>query len=426
MIKGFLATSLHLAPLPAAGGTGRAKRRYATIRAESDAAMNKQAVQIVAKANSTPVAESGKLTLGNYLEQWLSEIRSSIRPKTLRWYAHNVNNYIIPKLGGMQLTKLRPGQIQEFYSGLLESGRVAETATGKPGEALPAISVRGVHSTLSSALSRAMRQQLITYNPLAGVDPPKVERTEQQTLTVEEAGRLLEISKSTGRYSLFLAALTTGMRQGELLGLTWSDIDLEEGILKVRQQLTKTYSPDGPVFGPPKSRRRTILICEPLKEALRERWESELIERRMPEYVNRLDLVWHIDSGGPISERNLVTQFKRLLREASCPDVRFHDLRHTAASLMVAMGVPMKTVQEILGHSSIRVTSDMYTHLTLEAQRFAATNVGKLFAVDNKLNKSSPTKSNVTRLSEKRRQTNKNGFGVNLRTLVISGASCRT
>mgnify|MGYP000890506337 FL=1 len=154
----------------------------------------------------------------------------------------------------------------------------------------------------------------------------------------------------------------------------------------------EAHSPDGPIFGPTKSRRRSILICEALKTALQERWESELLERRAPEFINHHDLVWHVANGGPISQRNLVRQYKSLLKKAGCPDIRFHDLRHTAASLMISMGVPMKTVQEILGHSSIKVTSDLYTHLSLDAQQVAATSIGKLFAIEDNSDKSTPAK----------------------------------
>lgn len=355
--------------------TGRSDRHFETIHADSDPAAHAQAAQIVARAKAVPEVAAGKLTVAAYLEQWLSEIKVSVRPKTLTWYECMVRNHIIPHIGGIALAKLQPSHIQTFYADLLDQ-------EGDDGETLERVSVHGVHRALRAALNRAVRRRLLTYNPLSGVDPIRVEEAERVILTVDEAFKLLDVAEEIGKYSLYLAALTTGMRQGELLGLRWQDINFNQRTIQVRQQLAYAYSEDGPIFAPPKTKRSTgrlILICEPLYEALQEYWEREQADRLRPERTRDYDLVWHIADGGPIGSRNLHRQFKALLQRAGCPNVRFHDLRHTSASLLLALGVDLSTVKEILGHASITTTTG-YTHLNIESQRIAAERVGKLFA----------------------------------------------
>lgn len=314
-----------------------------------------------------------KQTVEQYMTTWLDEIKPTVRPKTWTWYEYINRIHITPNLGQSKLSKLTPLQIQTVYRELLE-GHSAST-------------VRGVHRTLRAALGQAVKWGLIARNPAEQVDQPKAEKTEQRTLTAEEIDKLLLASVDTGRYSLYLAAVTTGMREGELLGLRWQDVDLDHGIITVKQQLSKAGV--NPEFGPVKTGagRRRIIVPESLSAALKDHRKEQEKERELygKEYKD-YDLVWAILGGGPISARNLIRQFKGLLSKAKLPDIRFHDLRHTHATLLLEAGVHPKVVQERLGHSAINVTMDIYSHVLPDMQQGAAS------AIDNILTRRSDKK----------------------------------
>lgn len=203
------------------------------------------------------------------------------------------------------------------------------------------------------------------------VDPPKAPKREISPLTAEQVIRLLKVSKSTGRYSLYLAAVVTGMRQSELLGLRWSDVDLDRCTITITGTLNRQGERDSTKTA---AGTRQVSIPQRLADELRQ---------IQPENPGD-QLVWQTSNGTPISHRNLLRQFKNLLQKAGLPEtVRFHDLRHTSATLLLSAGVHPKVVQERLGHSRINVTLDTYSHVMPELQRQAAEQLDALLSPES-------------------------------------------
>lgn len=315
------------------------------------------------------------MTVGEYLDKWLRHIKPTIRPSTYHWYEDIVRLHLKPSLGSIPLAKLMPLHLQEYYLKAQSSGHL--DSSGNPtGDKLSNASVRAHHRTLHRALGRAVKLGHVPRNVADLADPPAVVKTEKPTLTFEQGRQLLEAAKSTGRYALYLMALTTGMRQGEILGLRWKDVDLDARVITVRQALKRGGS--APVFSPPKTKRsaRRVEIPEALAQALRSHKarqnEAKLLNG--PSY-NQQDLVFCSEAGTPITPRNLVRQFKQLLKKAGLHDIRFHDLRHTHATWMLEEGINSKIVADRLGHSSTTVTLDVYSHVTPATQREASERV---------------------------------------------------
>jgi integrase len=295
---------------------------------------------------------------------------------------------LIPSLGAIPLAKLTAARIQQYYRETLASGRLRGTgktgpseATGKP---LGAKTVHNHHLALHKALESAVKWGLVARNAADAADPPQKPQTEMTTWTPAEAVKFLTTAKESGNryYPLFAALLYSGARLGELLGARWADVDLDAGTLIVQQTLEK--SGRSPRFGTPKSKRsrRTIPLPDELVAILRP-WRATQNEEKLllgPDYRD-FGLVFTIPGGGPINEDNLRNQtYDPLVTLAGVRRIRPHDLRHCYASTLLADGVPLKTVSELLGHSSVSITADIYGHLTLETKRAAVERLGSIFA----------------------------------------------
>lgn len=237
---------------------GRPDYKSCTVKGTSKDAEAKLA-EIINSINYGEYVPPGKENVGQYLTRWLEEIKPTVRNTTWVWYEVNCRLHLIPTLGHIKLTKLTPLQIQSAYRKLLGS---ETSAKGRQSEGLSANSVRGVHRTLRRALGQAVKWGLISRNPADQVEQPKAEKTRPQVLTAENVDEFLSTVATTApdRYSLYLAAITTGMRQGELLGLRWQDIDFKNRVAAIRQQLVKAGRE--PKFQPPKTdagERRVLL-----------------------------------------------------------------------------------------------------------------------------------------------------------------------
>ncbi len=252
---------------------------------------------------------------------------------------------------------------QKLYSSLLSKGLTPKT-------------VRNINSVIHSALVQAVAWDLMPRNPADAVRLPKSKPPEMKVLTPEQVRTLLRTAGETRYGPILTLAVATGMRQGELLGLQWKDIDLEAGRLHVRRQLGRDRQ-----FTEPKSGKgkRSIALPEVAISTLRKHHLIQSEERRLlgPEYEDH-DLVFCTHSGRPLPYTTLAHSFKRLLVRAGLPDVRFHDLRHTAATFLLLQGVHPKVVQERLGHSQISITLDTYSHLLPSMDRAAADGLNAL------------------------------------------------
>jgi integrase len=306
-------------------------------------------------------------TLGAFLDAWLADVvRRDAEPKTYEGYAYTVG-LIKPSLGRVPLDKLTPQHVQKLLNELLEQG-------GEGGKGLSPRTVQYARATLRRALGQALKWGLVTRNVATLVEPPKSRRAEVQPFSEEEARALLAAARGDRLEALYAVALTLGLRQGELLGLRWEDLDLDRGVLRVRQQL-QHMKREQPVLKGLKTRssRRDMELPARLALYLRAHWARQRREREgKGDAWREHGLVFPSAVGTPMTPRNLVRRFQDLLGRAGLPARRFHDLRHTAASLMFERGLEATTVQRVLGHSSIAVTNDTYLHLMPQAKRRSA------------------------------------------------------
>jgi len=231
-----------------------------------------------------------------------------------------------------------------------------------------------IHSVLHKALNQALKWELIGRNPAHAVTRPKLGKREMKTLTDSQARTFLIAAKESRYEMLYWLAISTGMRQGELLGLKWADLDWINGSLQVQRQLQRIDG-QGLVFSEPKSSasNRSVFISATMLDRLRNHLDFQLREKRLlGESWHENDLMFPSTTGTPADHRNLYRDFKKILKRAGLPNIRFHDLRHTAATLMLEQGVHPKVVQERLGHADITMTLNTYSHVMPSMQESAA------------------------------------------------------
>jgi len=314
-----------------------------------------------------PSPETEKL--GPFLNRWLEDTaRHSIRASTYRGYEVTLRLHIVPEIGHLKLARLSADDLDGLYSRLLDKGLAPKT-------------VRLAHAVIHRALAHAQRRGAVAVNVASIADAPSAPRREFRTLSPEEAARLLKVALSDRLYALYRLALTCGLRQAEILGLRWADVDLPAAKIHVRQQ---AYREAGAwQFTPPKTKagRRSVDLDGACVEALRERRLAQNKERLRAQTWADLDLVFCNRVGNPIEKGNLLRRsFAPLLERAGLPHIRFHDLRHACASLLLAAGTNPKVVQERLGHASISTTMDTYSHVLPSLQADAAEKMDRLLA----------------------------------------------
>jgi integrase len=302
--------------------------------------------------------------LGQFLLSWLSSARHKLKPSSYRRYRLDLHRYILPALGHVSLAKLTAQQVQALYTQKLDAGLSAST-------------VLNIHTVLHSALKEAVRLGLVQRNVSDLVQKPRRRRTKQATFNEEQARTFLDAAKGDRLEALYVLAISTGMREGELLGLTWRDVDLERGILHVTRSLQESDGPARRVLDEPKtahSRRRISLSRVALSALCRHRTRQDA-ERLASgsAWDASLDLVFPNTIGGPFHPWHLrEREYYPLLRKVGLPIIRFHDLRHTCATLLLRRGVNPKIVSEMLGHANISITLDTYSHVTPDMQQAAA------------------------------------------------------
>jgi integrase len=295
--------------------------------------------------------EAGSLKLGEYLDGWLSDVRETVRQRSWERYEQIVRVHIKPALGRVKIKALSPTHVRGLYREKLDAGLSRRT-------------VQYIHTTLHKALKDAVSDGLIPRNVAEGIRPPRPKKKEITPLDPEQARAFLAAAHEDRFEALYVLAIHCGLREGELLGLKWDDVDLETGMLRVRRTLSETRT--GYIFEPPKNGKgRSIKLTQAASEALRSHLERQLeeIDSSGDDYQDQ-GLIFPSRKGTPMNARNLTARsFKPLLKRAGLPDIRLHDLRHTCATLMLCEGVHIKLVQELLGHATIAITLDTYSHL---------------------------------------------------------------
>jgi integrase len=297
--------------------------------------------------------DAGSITVGEYLKHWLSDrVRDTVRQRTYERYESIVRVHLIPSIGRVTLKALTPIHVRGLYREKLDAAKLAPR------------SVLHIHRTLSKALKQATDDGLIPRNAAAPVKPPRPRREEIRPLNREQVRAFFEAASEDRLEALYVVAVTAGLRRGELQGLKWEDVDLEARVLQVRRTLSEPSG--GYIFEAPKSGKgRQIRLTQKATTALTRHRKRQLEERmKRGDLWEDHELVFPSTVGTPISGGNLNRAFKAMLKRAGLPkSTRFHDLRHTCATLLLRQGVNPKFVQELLGHADISLTLNIYSHV---------------------------------------------------------------
>ena len=352
--------------------TGKRHQKVITFRGTKREA-DDELSRILAEIKNGGFVDPGKVTVEKYLDKWLEHVATKTATKTHERYSEIVALGIVPYIGQVKLAKLSPMHIQSAYAEALQSGR----KNGKGG--LSPRTVLHYHRILSQALKQAVKWQLLGRNPADAVEPPKPTHKEMMALDEDQTAILIEYARGTALYMPILLAVTTGMRRGEVLALRWSDIDLDGGILSVTRTLEKSRH-GGLKFKQPKTQksRRTISLPGITVDALRlHRVEQAELMLSLGAGWSEDGLVCMKNAGDPINPNTLTSGFASFIENADLPRIRFHDLRHTHATHLLKAGVHPKVAQERLGHATIAVTLDLYSHVMPGMQEDAAMKVDR-------------------------------------------------
>jgi integrase len=306
------------------------------------------------------IVTSPNQTVEQFLTHWLTVHRPSVRPRTHERYEGFARLHVVPVIGKVQLQKLSAQHIQSLYARKLEEG-------------LSPTTVNTLHMMLHRALKDAVRWGLIARNVCDLVSPPRRARYEFKPLTKEQAQRLLAALHGHNMEALFVLALTTGMRRGEILALKWQDVNFDQNMLHVRRIFTRAKG-QRYVEAEPKTEksRRSVMLPPITVELLKQhqvRQQQEKLEAG--EFWQDHDLVFCTALGTPLNPNKVLERFKTVLKKGGLPDIRFHDLRHSTATMLLSMGVHPKVVQELLGHNQISMTMDIYSHVLPTMQQEA-------------------------------------------------------
>lgn len=350
--------------------TGKRRQRWHSgFKTRKDA--ERQLAEIVTQLERGTYVAPSKENLESFLRGWLASSKSTLRPNSWAAYESAVRLHVIPRIGHVRLQEVSPGLLNSLYAGLLTGGDMRR----KNGGGLSPTTVGFVHTVLGRAMKDAVRWGHLSRNPAALSSPPRKERPQLAAWSSEEARTFLRAAAADLLQPVWYLALATGMRRSELLGLRWVDVDLAASQLSVTQVLTSFGGKATVRLGPPKttsSRRRIALDADTV---------GVLRRHSLRSVPNDRDLVFTESDGSPIYPQNLSQRFEAAVRRAGVRPIRFHDLRHTHATLALQAGINPKVVQERLGHSSIAMTLDVYSHVTPSMQEEAAERIGALISV---------------------------------------------
>ena len=348
--------------------TGKYKYQWTTVKGTKKET-EKRLSELLHQLDNGTFIKPGKTTLAEYLERWLKDYAwPNLAPRTAEGYQYIVRSHLIPSLGQVPLTQLKPEHLQRLYSEKLSAGRF----DGKGG--LSKRSVQYIHVTLHKALKNAVKLGMIGRNPADAVEPPRPQHHEMQTMNESDIYIFLKLAKSTPYYALFYLALFTGMRRSELLALRWCDVDLLLCQLSVTRTIHQLHDGDI-IFQQTKTdkSRRMVSLSPSTAIVLREHRElQEKTRQSLGLTLTDEDLVFCQIDGKPLLPDSITHAWMKLARRTGMKGIRLHDARHTHASLMLKQGIHPKIVQERLGHSSIQITLDTYSHVAPGLQQAAA------------------------------------------------------
>lgn len=354
------------------GADGKAKERrlWRTVRgSKADA---RRLLLTLERQHERRELEIRRETVATYLTRWLTQIAPrTAGPTTLESYGMIIEKHLIPSFGSLRLDRLTSRKIDDYLGEKMAKGRSEKHPVFKKTPALSSETIRRHYRVLHKALQDAVAEGTLPANPAARphVRPPKRERKEMRVLNELQVRRFLEVARASRLRALFELAVLAGLRQAELLGARWQDLNLDLGVLSIQQIYYRG------LFKPPKTERsrRTIELDAHLVDVLRNHQRQQKQERQLfsQDYQDH-DLLFCQPDGRPLSGQSLArNEYRRLLKQAGCPLIRFHDLRHTCATWHGQMGTPLKTISDLLGHSGVAITGDLYAHTITGMQRQA-------------------------------------------------------
>ncbi len=347
--------------------TGKYKYQWVSVKGTKKEA-EKRLAELLHQLDNGTFIKPGKTTLREYLEKWLRDYaKPNLSPRSFERYQGIVTKHLLPDFGSIPLTQLRPEHLQRHYTTKLNEGLSART-------------IRYHHAVIHKVLQTAVKWGLVIRNVADAVDAPRIHHNEMQTWDEGDITRFLETAKGSSYYALFHTALYTGMRRSELLALRWQDIDFIFSQIYVSRSLH--HLKDGSyIFTEPKSARsrRTIALSPSAILTLRGHKEKQALERAMlGTLLQDDDLVFSDLEGKPLRPNTVTRAWTMLAKRAGVKVIRLHDARHTHASIMLKQGIHPKVVQERLGHASIQMTLDTYSHVAPGLQQAAAESFDKL------------------------------------------------
>ncbi len=349
--------------------SGKRKRYYYAFKGKKEDA-KKELNRLLAELERGMFVEPSKLSFGEYLQKWLIDTKNKTSPRTYYRYKQIVENAIIPNLGMVIIEKLKPLHIQEYYNKMLQSGR----ADGKPGGLSPT-TVLQHHRIIHRALEMAVKWQVVARNVADAVDPPKRAKPELTPLTEDQVATMLRAAVMTPFHGQIVLAVLAGLRRSEIYGLRWQDVNFNAGTITINQS-AHYVKDEGIFYKEPKTKKskRTIDISDYVLATLRKLQNERKLNKMFlgEDYNNDNELIFTQSNGLPQFVDSISSWFPRWMVKQGFPRIRFHDLRHTHASLLLKGGESLKLICDRLGHGGIGITADTYTHLAPGMQKNAA------------------------------------------------------
>lgn len=344
------------------GVNANGRRVRKTVYGRTKAEAQEKLLRLQGQKLDGMLADSGKLTVAGFLDKWLEDsARPTIRTGTYANYKSVVDNHIAPKIGGLRLDRLTPAHVQGLYGAMERAGASPHTR-------------RLAHAVLHRSLKLAMKWGMVARNVADAVEAPRIDKKDIQPLTGAQVAKLFSAAEGDRLEALYIVAIASGLRLGELFGLKWEDVDLDAGAITVRRTLSEVNGKLALKEPKTKKSRRRVALPAIAVDALHEHRKLMLSEGHLdgPVFCNQ--------AGGFFRRSHFhAQQYKPLLKRAGLPSIRFHDLRHTSATLLLEQGIHPKVVQERLGHSQISVTLDTYSHVMEGMQQEAAAKLDTMF-----------------------------------------------
>jgi len=361
--------------------TGKRKRRWHSFRGTKRQAEDERS-RLIAEMRGGLYVDPSRVTLAQYFERWLAHMASQLSPRGFERYTEIVRKNLVPALGAVHLTKLRPAQIADAYTKALTNGR------RDGGGGLSPKTVVYMHQILKQALKQAVDWQMLARNPASTVKPPKVERKQMKTFDADGTVALIETARGTNLFMPILLGACTGMRRGEMAALRWRHVS--DACVSVVESAEQTKA--GVRYKPPKSGKgRVVALPAMLAEELRAHRVQQAQELlKIGVRLSGDTFVLARPDGTPYQPHYLTKAFERFLAAHGFPRIRLHDLRHTHATAMLKAGVHGKIVQERLGHASISITLDVYSHVVEGMQEDAAERFDETLKTAMKKRRSEP------------------------------------